>query len=57
MTNINVKEYASVICAVADTLKGDYKQAKILKELLEDEIIGYKVDKKYLLIKRIPKYL
>ena len=34
MTNINVKEYASFIWAVADTLRGDYKQADYGKIIL-----------------------
>jgi type I restriction enzyme M protein len=34
MTNINVKEYANFIWAVADTLRGDYKQADYGKIIL-----------------------
>lgn len=34
MSNINVKEYASFIWAVADTLRGDYKQADYGKIIL-----------------------
>lgn len=34
MNSINVKEYASFIWAVADTLRGDYKQADYGKIIL-----------------------